>query len=91
MGTLTKQTTYKYEVQYGGLLGNRTERTVTEGGSSTTTTYRYNAANELTSISAVSYTFDANGNMTQGSRTYVYNAENQLIQIINGGSNPCTV
>ncbi len=85
-GALTKQITYKYESQYGGLLGNRTERTVTEGGTSTTTTYRYNAANELTSTSAGPYTFDANGNMTQGSRTYVYNAENQLIQIIDAGS-----
>ena len=85
-GTLTKQITYKYEIQYGGLLGNRTERTVTEGGTPTTTTYRYNAANELTSVNNVTYTFDANGNMTQGSRTYVYNAENQLIQIIDGGS-----
>ena len=83
---MTKQITYKYEIQYGGLLGNRTERTVTEGGNSTTTFYRYNAANELTSTSAGTYTFDANGNMTQGSRTYVYNAENQLIQIIDGGS-----
>ena len=85
-GTLTKQITYKYESQYGGLLGNRTERTVTEGGTSTTNTYRYDAANELASVDGVTYTFDANGNMTQGSRTYVYNAENQLIQIIDGGT-----
>lgn len=84
--TLVKQITYKYEIQCGGLLGNRAERTVTEGGTSTTTFYRYNAANELTSTSAGTYTFDANGNMTQGSRTYVYNAENQLIQIIDAGS-----
>lgn len=86
VGMLIKQITYKYEVQYGGLLGNRTERTVTESGISTTTIYRYNAANELTSTSAGTYTFDANGNMTQGSRTYIYNAENQLIQIIDGSS-----
>ncbi len=31
------------------------------------------------------YTYDANGHMTQDSRTYVYNAENQLIQIVDGG------
>lgn len=68
-GTLVQQITHKYEIQYGGLLGNRTERIVTEGGTSTTTTYRYNAANELTSTSAGPYSFDANGNMTQGSRT----------------------
>lgn len=85
-GSLTKQITYKYESQYGGLLGNRTERTVTEGGTPTTTTYRYNVANELISAGGVTYTFDANGNVTQGSRTYVYNAENQLIQIIDSGS-----
>jgi RHS repeat-associated protein len=85
-GTLTRQISYKYEAQYGGLLGNRTERTLTEGSTSTTTTYRYDAANQLTTSSVGTYTFDANGNMTQGSRTYVYNAENQLIQILDGST-----
>ena len=48
--------------------------------------YRYDAANQMTSSSEDTYTYDANGNLTQGERTYVYNAENRLIQIIAGGA-----
>lgn len=41
-------------------------------------------ANQLTSVNGVVYTYDANGNMSSdGSRDFVYDATNQLIQVKN--------
>jgi RHS repeat-associated protein len=61
--------------------GNRSSQT-TNG---TTTSYNYNAANELTSTSAgVSYSYDANGNLTSisaGNEAFTYNAKNQTTSI----------
>ncbi|WP_177235315.1 DUF6531 domain-containing protein [Streptomyces sp. MUSC 14] len=65
-------------------LGNRlTKATSTPGSSTTTTTYAYDAADELTSAATgsatTSYTYDADGNQaTAGSTTYRYNAAGQL-------------
>lgn len=54
-GTLTRQISYQYN-----LMGNRTQRMIVEGGTSTAITYNYDAANQLTTSSADTYTFDAN-------------------------------
>ena len=61
--------------------GNRSSQTI----NGTTTSYNYNAANELTSSSAgVSYSYDANGNLTSisvGNEAFTYNAKNQTTSI----------
>jgi RHS repeat-associated protein len=68
---------YKYDA-----VGNRTEKTVTNGTTTTTTTYTYDAANQLTAVNGQSYSYDANGNLTgNGAKTFVYNEENRLIEV----------
>ena len=82
-GTVTKQITYEYDI-----LGNRTKKAVTTGGKTTTLSWGYNSANETVSRngSAV-YTRDGNGNITSdGTYTYIYDAEDQLIQIKKGST-----
>jgi RHS repeat-associated protein len=56
-------------------VGNRlTQETITE-----TNTYTYDAANHMTSVDGVTYTWDANGNMlSDGANTYTYNKANRL-------------
>lgn len=88
LNQLTKETlldgtviTYEYDA-----VGNRTKKVVTQGGSSTTTTYTYDAGNQLTAVNGQTYTYDTNGNLTNnGSRTFVYDAENRLIQVKDSG------
>jgi len=47
---------------------------VTQGTNSTTTTYTYNGANELTAVNGQAFSYDANGNLTgDGDRTFAYN------------------
>ena len=74
-----RKITYDYD-----LLGNKKTRTELNVG---TTTYDYNAANEITNVNGTpTYTFDRNGNMiTSGNFTFVYNAENQLVRILQSG------
>ncbi|MFZ3587831.1 RHS repeat domain-containing protein [Bacillus sp. DJP31] len=77
--TLTDGTIINYEYD---MVGNRTKKTVTKGATTTTTTYTYNAGNELTSVNGQAYTHDQNGNLiNDGEKTYVYNEENQLIEV----------
>ena len=61
---------------------------------STTTNYTYNKVNELTNataVSAVKFTYDANGNMlSDGQRTYSYDAENRLIAIVYSSTHAST-
>jgi len=60
-------------------VGNRTAYTVTLG-STTVTTYTYDAANRLTAAGDVAYTWDARGNLTNdGTFTYTYNAAGRLV------------
>ncbi|MBH8609076.1 DNRLRE domain-containing protein [Thermoactinomyces sp. CICC 10521] len=68
--------------------GNRLTKKVTQGGNSTTTTYTYDDADQLTSVNGTNYTYDANGNLTSdGSKTYVYDAANHLIQVKDSSGN----
>ena len=65
--------------------GNRLTKKVTQGGNVTTTSYQYDAANQMTSAGGVTHTYDANGNMTgDGTRTFVYDAANRLIEMKQG-------
>jgi RHS repeat-associated protein len=64
-------------------VGNR----LTETRPSGTTTYTYDAADELTAAGAVTYAYDANGQETRaGSRTYSYNDAGRLIATTLGAS-----
>lgn len=64
-------------------VGNR----LTEKRPTGTTSYSYDAGDELTSAGATTYTYDANGNETAaGSRTFTYNAANQLVSTTSGGT-----
>jgi RHS repeat-associated protein len=57
--------------------------------SSAVPTYTYNSANELTSSTAGSYTYDANGNTlseAQG-RSFTWDFENRLVQAVVPGTN----
>jgi len=47
---------YQYDA-----AGNRTTKTATQGGNQTTTTYTYDAANQLTAVDGQACTYDANG------------------------------
>ncbi|WHX59892.1 DNRLRE domain-containing protein [Peribacillus frigoritolerans] len=76
---LTDGTVISYEYD---AVGNRTKKTVTKGTTKTTTSYTYNAGNELTNVNGQTYTHDQNGNITNnGDKTYIYNEENQLIEV----------
>lgn len=83
---LTKETLLDgtvYEYQYDA-VGNRTKKIATKGTSVTTTTYTYDAGNQLTAVNGQAYTYDANGNLTaNGAQTLRYNEENQLVEVKN--------
>jgi RHS repeat-associated protein len=62
-------------------MGNRLSL-VTGNGS---TSYEYDAANRLTSVNGVVYTWDNNGNLlNDGLRSYTYDHANRLTQVANG-------
>jgi RHS repeat-associated protein len=80
--------TYSYDN-----AGNRSKLVQDVKGKTTTTTYSYNAANELLQLTAgtakTTFTYDNNGNMTsqqtgKNSITYTYNAENELASVSKG-------
>jgi len=49
------------------------------------THYEYDAANRLTSVNGVVYTWDANGNLlSDGLRSYSYDHANRLVQVVSG-------
>jgi len=48
-------------------------------------TYTYDAANRLTSVDGVAYTWDDNGNLlSDGARTFTYDDANRLVQVVSG-------
>jgi len=48
-------------------------------------TYTYDAANRLTSVGGVAYTWDDNGNLLgDGVRTFTYDDVNRLVQVVSG-------
>ncbi|TDL76108.1 DNRLRE domain-containing protein [Peribacillus frigoritolerans] len=79
--TLADGTTISYEYDK---VGNRTKKIVTQGGTTTTTNYTYDAANQLTAVNGQAYTYDMNGNLKDnGAKTYIYDVENRLIEVKN--------
>ncbi len=65
----------QYQYSYDP-VGNRLQQII-DGD---TTAYLYDAANRLTSVDGVSYTFDDNGNLlTTGVQTNTFDAANRLI------------
>jgi hypothetical protein len=70
--------TYEYNA-----VRNRTKKIVNDG-TTTTTTYTYDAADQLTAVNGQAYTYDANGNLTNnGNKTFVYDDDNRLIEVKN--------
>jgi RHS repeat-associated protein len=64
-------------------VGNR----LTEQRSSGTTSYTYNAANELTQAGSTTFDYDQNGNQTEaGSTTYSYDLANRLASADDGST-----
>ncbi len=67
-------------------VGNRLSQDTQVGGLPITTTYLYDDANRVQSVSGVTYTFDANGNLlNDGINTYTYDSANRL-KTMNSGS-----
>ena len=63
-------------------VGNRVQLTRDEGR---VTSYEYDAANRLTSVNGVGYTWDDNGNLlSDGVRSYGYDHANRLVQVVSG-------
>ena len=66
--------------------GNR--ESVVDGG---TTNYISNNLNQYTSVAAVAYSYDDNGNLTDdGTNAYVYDAENRLTMVKHGANTIAT-
>ncbi|MBL0385943.1 DNRLRE domain-containing protein [Tumebacillus sp. ITR2] len=62
--------------------GNRTQKAVTKSGTTTTTAYTYDAANQMQTAGGKTYTYDKNGNLlSDGTKTYVYDAADRLTQV----------
>ena len=65
-------------------VGNRTEQQTLIGSVPLTNNYVYDAANRLTSVDGVAYTWDNNGNLlNDGANTYVYDSANRLTALSN--------
>ncbi|MBC7250155.1 MAG: PKD domain-containing protein [Anaerolineae bacterium] len=62
-------------------VGNRLAMTTSNGS----TSYEYDAANRLTNVDGVPYTWDNNGNLlSDGTRTFQYDYANRLVQVVSG-------
>ncbi len=62
-------------------MGNRLSLATSNGS----TSYEYDAANRLTSVNGVVYTWDNNGNLLDdGVRSYAYDHANRLVQVVSG-------
>jgi uncharacterized repeat protein (TIGR01451 family) len=70
----------EYQYTYDA-VGNRQTMDSPQGEAS----YSYDAANRLTSVGGVTYTWDDNGNLTSdGVRSYTYDHANRLTQVTQG-------
>ena len=70
-------------------MGNRLTQTVCSGAGCTpvVTNYTYDAANRLTSVNGVAYTWDNNGNLlNDGTSVYTYDAANRLKTVTQGST-----
>ena len=82
-----------YQYTYDA-VGNRLSQTITIGGVTASTTYAYDAANRLISVtsdqySVTSYQWDNNGNLlSDGVNTYMYDAANRLSSVTSNQSSP---
>jgi len=71
----------RYDYTYDA-VGNR----LTYSGPDGSHTYTYDAADRLTGVDGVAYTWDERGNQTSdGTLTYEYNAANRLVGVSGGG------
>jgi YD repeat-containing protein len=62
-------------------VGNHLSLATTNGS----TSYEYDAANRLTSVNGVGYTWDNNGKLlSDGVRSYSYDHANRLVQVVSG-------
>ena len=69
-----------YQYAYDA-VGNRLSYNGPDGSK----TYAYDAANRLTSVNGVVYTWDDNGNLlSDGVRSYTYDHANRLTQVVSG-------
>jgi RHS repeat-associated protein len=84
---------YSTGLQYGGTLDADGNITALKQASATTS-FTYNKLNELVSsatVSAVDYRYDANGNLlSDGKRSYLYDAANRLAGVLYAGTNAST-
>ncbi|ACA38666.1 hypothetical protein J2D69_02700 [Lysinibacillus sphaericus] len=63
-------------------VGNRNSKTTLQNGSTTTTNYGYNDANQMKAVGGKAYTVSPNGNVTNdGVFQYVWNAFDQLTEV----------
>ncbi|SFJ69942.1 RHS repeat-associated core domain-containing protein [Halobacillus dabanensis] len=79
--SLVDGSTIKYEYDS---VGNRTKKIIIKEATTDITSYTYDEADQLTSVNDVEYQYDSNGNLIyDGSKTYVYDGLNQLIEVKN--------
>ena len=63
-------------------LGNRVSKKITKNGVTTSTSYRFNGANQIISDGANTFTYDRNGNLgNDGRYQYTWNAFDQLTTV----------
>ena len=63
-------------------LGNRVSKKVTKNGVTTSTSYTFNGANQISSDGKNTFTYDENGNLSNDGRyQYTWNAFNQLTTV----------
>jgi RHS repeat-associated protein len=74
----------RFEYQYDA-VGNRKTLTAAHESPLRVAHYAHDAANRLTNVDGVTYTYDHNGNLlSDGARTFVYDAANRLTQVVSG-------
>jgi RHS repeat-associated protein len=73
---------YNYSYTFDNIGNWLTGKTGQTGGAPLSKTFTPNSLNQYSEVSAVSLTYDANGNLTHdGTRTYAYDQENRLTAV----------